>query len=52
MSALRTVQSVVDARPIRPIYECVRIDADDSSITVTGGNSEQQITARVEAEVK
>lgn len=52
LSALKTVQSVVDARPIRPIYECVRIDAEDQWIRVTGGNSEQQITVRMDATIK
>ena len=50
--ALKAAQSVADARPIRPIYECVRIDADGAGITVTGGTSEQQISTFVEADVK
>ena len=52
MSALRAAQAVADARPVRPIYECVRIDADETGVTVTGGNSEQQISSHVEANVK
>ena len=52
MNALKAAQSVADARPVRPIYECVRIDADDNGITVTGGNSEQQISSFVEADVQ
>lgn len=51
MSALRAAQSVTDARPVRPIYECVLLDARKDGVTVTGGNSEQQISVKVEASV-
>ena len=49
--ALKAAQSVTDARPIRPIYECVLIEAEENDVYVTGGNSEQQIRARVSADV-
>ena len=52
MSALKAAQSVTDARPIRPIYECVLIEAEGNDVYVTGGNSEQQIRARVSADVQ
>lgn len=52
MSALKAAQSVTDARPVRPIYECVLIEAEGNDVYVTGGNSEQQIRARVSADVQ
>lgn len=52
MSALKAAQSVTDARPVRPIYECVLVEAEGNDVYVTGGNSEQQIRARVSADVQ
>ena len=52
MSALKAAQSVTDARPVRPIYECVLIETEGNDVYVTGGNSEQQIRARVSADVQ
>lgn len=49
--ALKAVQSVVDARPLMPIYGCVKVEAHDGGLTVIGGTSEQQLSVTVNAGV-
>ena len=51
LSALRTAQSVTDARPVVQIYECVLINAKKDGVVITGGNTEQQVSSVIEASV-
>ena len=50
--ALKAVQSVADTRPLMSIYGCVKVEANENGLTVIGGNSEQQLSVNVEADVQ
>lgn len=49
-SALAKVAPAVKPSPSSPIYECVRLVVSGNQLTITGGNSDMEITAVIECE--